>query len=385
MSQIDRRQALALALGVGLAQARTPLGAAPAATAASGSALIPLNYNENPLGPGPKARAAIAASIDEGWRYADGDHLERLVAAIAAHERVTPDRIAVGSGSGELLHILALGWAARGSVTCAWPTFGQLMGFAEKVGATVRRVPLDAQLRHDAAALDAATPTGTGLVYLCNPNNPTGTVLPAAELRELCLTLAARTLVVVDEAYMDLAEPGATESMVDLARGNADVVVLRTFSKVHGLAGLRVGYAIGRPDTIERMRSLELVSPNMPGVVAATASLGDAEFIARSRDSIMADRRRVTAVCRELGMACSDSHGNFVFVRTGMPATEFRDRMRGLGIEVGRPFPPLTDWSRISLGRPEDNTALIAALRAFKAGGAVRKVAATTREARVWS
>jgi histidinol-phosphate aminotransferase len=209
--------------------------------------------------------------------------------------------------------------------------------------------------------------------------------LPGPQLRELCLTLAARTLVVVDEAYMDFVEPGATESMVDLARGNADVVVLRTFSKVHGLAGLRVGYAIGRPDTIERMRSLELVSPNMPGIAAATASLGDTEFVARSRDSIMADRRRVTAACLELGMPCSDSQGNFVFVRTGVPVTEFRERMRGLGIEVGRPFPPLTDWCRISLGRPEDNTALIAALREFKAGRTTRRVAAIMPETRKWS
>jgi histidinol-phosphate aminotransferase len=352
------------------ALADTPLIDAPLAVAATGreGRRILLHYNENPLGPGPKARAALVAAIDEGHRYVD-EHAEQLIGAIAAHESVAPERIALGSGSGELLHMLALGWATRGTVTCAWPTFGQLMTFAEKVGATVRRVPLDAQLRHDAAAIDAATPTGTGLVYLCNPNNPTGTVLPGPQLRELCLTLAARTLVVVDEAYMDFVEPGATESMVDLARGNADVIVLRTFSKLHGLAGLRVGYAIGRPDTIARLRELELTNPNLPGIVAATASLGDREFIARSRDSIMADRRRVTAVCQELGMACSDSHGNFVFVRTGMPATAFRDHMRGLGIEVGRPFPPLTDWSRISLGRPEDNAALLAALRRFKAAG----------------
>ena len=387
MSRIDRRQALALALGAALISPRAKALTVPAA---GGAALIPLNYNENPLGPGPKAREAMIASLGDGWRYADGDPLQRLIAAIAAHEQVAPERIAVGSGSGELLHILALGWATRGSVTCAWPTFGQLMGFAEKVDATVRRVPLDAGLRHDAAAIDAATPTGTSLVYLCNPNNPTGTVLPATQLRELCLTLAARTLVVVDEAYMDFVEPGATESMVDLARGGADVVVLRTFSKLHGLAGLRVGYAIGRPDTIERMRSLELVSPNMPGVVAATASLGDREFIARSRDSVMADRRRVTAACRGLGMECSDSHGNFVFVRTGMSATAFRDRMRGLGIEVGRPFPPLTDWSRISLGLPAQNDELIAALTALKAGGALPSASASEPrdgrpEARLWS
>lgn len=368
MTQLNRRQALALALGAGLSGAGAPAFAASAAgqgAAPRTAGPIPLNYNENPLGPGPRARAAIAAAIDEGYRYAD-DHALRLIDQIAAHEGVAPERIALGSGSGELLHMLALGWAARGSVTCAWPTFGQLMTFAEKVGATVRRVPLDAQLRHDAAAIDAATPTGTGLVYLCNPNNPTGTVLPGPELRDLCLKLAARTLVVVDEAYMDFVAPGATRSMVDLARGGADVVVLRTFSKVHGLAGLRVGYAIGRPDTIERLRSLEMTSPNLPGILAASASLADREFVARSRDITMADRRRVTAVCRELGMECSDSHGNFVFVRTGMEASAFRDRMRGYGIEVGRPFPPLTDWSRISIGRPEENNALIAALRRFK-------------------
>jgi histidinol-phosphate aminotransferase len=243
------------------------------------------------------------------------------------------------------------------------------MAFAEKMGATIRQVSLDSQLRHDADGIDAATTTDTSLVYLCNPNNPTGTVLPAAELEALCLTLAQRTTVVIDEAYMDFVDADATASMAHLVRGGANVVVLRTFSKVHGLAGLRVGYAIGRPDTISRMRSLELVSPNMPGVVAATASLTDREFISRSRASVIADRRRVNAVCQELGMQCSDSYGNFVFVRTGMSATDFRDRMRELGIEVGRPFPPLTDWSRISLGRPEDNLALIAALRTLKRGG----------------
>ena len=372
MSVVSRRQALALALGAGAFAATAAHGAAgTVAVAPRVAGPILLNYNENPLGPGPKARAAIAASIDQGSRYV-GVEGDRLIAAIAAHEAVAPERIALGSGSGELLNMLALGWATRGAVTCAWPTFGQLMSFAGEIGATVRRVPLDARLRHDANAIDEASPAGTGLVYLCNPNNPTGTVLPGASMRELCLRLASRTLVVVDEAYMDFVEPGATESMVGLARGDADVVVLRTFSKLHGLAGLRVGYAIGRPDTIARLRSLEMVSPNLPGIAAATASLGDVEFIEHSRATLMADRRRVTAACRELDMACSDSHGNFVFVRTGWSATEFRDRMRNFGIEVGRPFPPLNDWSRISLGRPEENTALIEALRALRSGRSVR-------------
>lgn len=372
MTAMNRRQALTLALGAGLlptaGAAATGLAASSLPAANETAALrypLRLGFNENPWGPGPKARAAVAAAIDDGCRYAN-EYANRLIAAIAAHEGVPSERICLGSGSGELLHMLALGWAARGTVTCAWPTFAQLMTFAEKHGATIRRVPLDAQLRHDVAALDAATPAGTGLVYLCNPNNPTGTVLPGTKIRELCRTLAARTLVVVDEAYMDLVEPGTTESMIDLARGDANLVVLRTFSKVHGLAGLRVGYAIGRPDLIKKLRSLELASPNVLGLAAATASLGDREFIDRSRESIVADRRRVTVACRELGMECSDSQGNFLFVRTGVPLTEFRTQMKSRGIEVGRPFEPLTDWCRISLGRTAENTALINALKDFK-------------------
>lgn len=370
MRHLDRRQALALALG---ASVFSPLQAADAAAATNTAANaadavrypIGLALNENPWGPGPKARAAVAAAVDDGCRYGI-EYSNRLMAAIAAREGLATERIALGSGSGELLHMLAFGWAARSVVTCAWPTFGQLMGFADKVGAEVRRIPLDASLRHDLAAIDAAAPSGGGLVYLCNPNNPTGTVIDGARLREACRALAARTLVVVDEAYMDLIEPGATESMVDLARGDANVVVLRTFSKVHGLAGLRVGYALGRPDTIKKLRALQMATPNVLGIAAAAASLGDDTFIAASRERIVADRRRVTAACRELGMECSESHGNFVFVRTGVPVTEFRARMREFGIEVGRPFEPLTDWCRISLGRTAENTALIAALRKFK-------------------
>jgi histidinol-phosphate aminotransferase len=376
MQHSDRRRALALALGTGLltpllragggSPLATPDGAATAFGLADDSVSYPirLNFNENPWGPGPAARAAVAAAMDDGCRYANTG---KLIAAIAAREGVQPEQIAIGSGSGELLNMLAFGWAARGVVTCAWPTFDQLMAFAAKAGAEVRRVPLDSSLRHDLAAIEAAAPDDNGLVYLCNPNNPTGTVIEGPRLRAHCRALAQRTLVVVDEAYMDLIEPGATESMVDLVRETANVVILRTFSKVHGLAGLRVGYAISRPEHISRLRELQMASPNVLGLAAATASLADTAFIAASRERIVTDRRRVTAACRKLGMECSDSHGNFVFVRTGVPVAEFRERMRALGIEVGRPFAPLTDWCRISLGRTAENTALIAALAKFRA------------------
>lgn len=363
MAKLDRRQALTLALGAGLLATGHSAGAQPAGS--RGEGLIRLSANENPWGPGPKARAAVAAAIEDGCRYGL-EYSTRLIAAIAILEGVPAERVVIGTGSGELLHMLAFGWATRSTVTCAWPTFGQLMSFAEKVEASVKRVPLDTRLCHDLDALEAATPSGTGLLYLCNPNNPTGTVIPGAKLRDFCREVAARTLVVVDEAYMDLIEPGATESMIDLARGDANVVVLRTFSKVHGLAGLRVGYAIGRPDTIKKLRALQMATPNVLGLAAATASLGDTDFIAKSRAGIIKDRRRVTAACRELGMECSESHGNFVFVRTGVSIKEFRAAMRERNIEVGRPFEPLNDWCRISIGTNDENTALIAALKSFK-------------------
>ncbi|MEY3136296.1 MAG: hypothetical protein RL580_28, partial [Pseudomonadota bacterium] len=236
MTELDRRQALALALGLAALPLRARDAEAPLQYP------IRLSFNENPWGPGPKARAAIVESLVDGSRYG-AQYSTRLIAAIAKQEAVAVERIILGSGSGELLHMLALLMHSRGrAISCAWPTFGQLMGFGEQLGVPVRRVPLDAQLRHDLPALAASVSSDTGLVYVCNPNNPTGTVVSGVALLEFCRQMASRALVVVDEAYMDLIEPGATSSMIELARNHSNVIVLRTFSKIHGLAGLRVGY-----------------------------------------------------------------------------------------------------------------------------------------------
>lgn len=326
-----------------------------------------LSLNENPWGPGPQARAAIIAATDEACRY-PADIQRRLVETIAAKEQVDKGLVALGSGSGELLHMLAFGWCDRGQVVCAWPTFNQLMAFAEKVGSEVRKVPLDAQLAHDLVALAAATTPNTSLLYLCNPNNPTGTVIPGPALRAFCAEMAQRTLVVVDEAYLDLVDEGATESMVDLVRGGANVVVLRTFSKIHGLAGLRVGYAIARPEVAARLRRLQFTTPNVLGLAAATASLGDADYLARTRAALIADRRRITAACDELGLRYAVPQGSFVFLKPGMPADAFRAKMKDKQIEVGRPFEPLLDWSRVSVGTTEETSVFIEALRGVVKG-----------------
>lgn len=365
MNRIDRRSALKFALASSAFATTADLRSAEREVALKFP--LRLSANENPWGPGPAARAALAASVDEACRY-PGEITARLVAAIATKENVSPDRVLIGSGSAELLNMLALGWCMRSRLVSAWPTFNYVHAMAAKLESEVVRVPVDAQLRHDLPAMAAAVTPGTGLVYVCNPNNPTGTVIGANALRDFCRDVGSRTLVAVDEAYLDLADPTATASMIDLVRADANVVVLRTFSKIHGLAGLRVGYALARPDIIRKLRGLQLAIPNGPGHAAALASLGDKDFLAKTRAALLADRARITAACEPLGITCSASQGNFLFMKTGLPLEEFRAKMRAESIEVGRPFEPLLDWCRVTVGTTAETTAFINALRKIVPG-----------------
>ena len=350
MTRLDRRQAITLALAASAAAPLSPALARKALRTPQPAPLrypIRLNANENPWGPGPMARAAIAATTDEASRYGM-DVQARLVEAIAAHEHIEKDRIVIGSGSGELLNMLALAWCERGQLVCAWPTYGQMMTLAEKFGCETRKVPLDAELRHDLGALAAATTPNTSLLYVCNPNNPTGTVVAGAPLLDFCRRMAQRTLVAVDEAYLDLVEEGSTASMASL---------------VHDLAGMRVGYALARPDIAQRLRRLQLATPGILGLAAATASLGDKQFLAETRARLLADRKRVCDALDALKLAYARPQGNFVFVKVGMPVADFRARMREQQIEVGRPFEPLLDWCRITIGTSDETTVFIDALR----------------------
>jgi len=360
---LDRRQILQAGLTL---TALAPWAAAQARKPTRTAALnlpIKISGNENPWGPGPKARAAIAASIDSGSRYGSQSYA-KLIDAIAVKERVDRDRIVLGSGSGELLHVLAIAYCERGQMVCAWPTFNQLPSYAEKLGCEVFKVPVDAALRHDLDALSAATSANTALLYLCNPNNPTGTVLGGPRLLEFAAKMSERTLLVSDEAYLELCEPGATASLVELVRRDANVVVLRTFSKIHGLAGLRIGYAVARPDIAQRLRRFQTVFPNTPGLEAARASLDDREFLDSTYSLLRADRKRICDTCDQLALRYAEPHGNFVFMQVGMPVEKFRAAMKDRRIEVGRSFEPFNDWCRVSVGTSDETTFFLDALRA---------------------
>jgi histidinol-phosphate aminotransferase len=357
---ISRRTAIAS--GAALWFSRAVSAEAPVSSAPPATPSIRLGANENPYGPSPKARAALLACADEACRY-PMEAAREFIAALAALENVKAEQIVIGAGSGELLHMAGTIFAeGGGEIVAPHPTFDQLPSYAAKFGGRIKQVPLDAELRLDLRAMRAAAGTNTRLVYVCNPNNPSGTAHRAAELREFIRALPEATVVLVDEAYIDLTGDPAVTSVVDLARERPNVIVLRTFSKTHGLAGLRVGYAIAQPALAARLRDRQMTSPNVAGIRAARASLDDEEHHKATRARLIADRARVQAKLDELGVRHTRACGNFVFFDTGMPLADFRAAMRARAISIARPFEPFPTWSRVSIGTTAETDALLAAL-----------------------
>lgn len=327
--------------------------------------LVLLDGNENPYGPSPMAREAILESIPLAPRYADSA-VEHLVGLLAAEHRVPVAQILVGTGSGELLKMAGL-YASRGAggeLVAAVPTYEELPGFAAKLGLTVRGVPVDATHRHDPAAMRAAIGPATRAVYVCNPNNPTGTLVARAALEPFIRSVPTTTLVVVDEAYIHLADDPVGSSVASLVGECPNLVVLRTFSKIHGLAGLRVGYGITSPSLAAGLANYALTYPNAVGIAAATASLADHEFLSTTRTALLADRARIEAAIDKAGLARAVSQGNFVFFDTGRSLKLFQDAMLARGIKVGRRFDGYDRWARVTVGTQPEVDRFLAALPA---------------------
>ena len=327
---------------------------------------ILLSGNENPYGPSPAARQAIIASAGEAPRYASSS-IDTLVALIAAREGIPIAQLVVGSGSGELLRMAALlaSTTMPGSelVACR-PTYEELPEFAGRLGLKVQWVAPDAAHRHDLAAMRAAVTQRTSLVYVCNPNNPTGTAVTRDALEAFVRSVPATTTVIVDEAYIDFVDGAGVGTVAALVHKVPNLIVLRTFSKIHGLAGLRIGYSISSAAVAKRFADLSLVWPNTTGIDAALASYNDRAFLESTRDAILADRARVHAKLDGLGLQHTAAQGNFVFFDTGMPVQQFRDRLLARGIKVGRPFDGYDTWSRTTIGRREEVDLFLAALPA---------------------
>ena len=360
LSRRDLLTASALLLGAPGAAWRAA-GSEPAA--AAGKPII-LCWNENPYGPSPAARAAAGEAIGSSCRYPD-DELDPLVEALAARDGVGADQIVTGTGSGELLRALGMLYARNGGeIVAAQPTYTELTRYAEGCGAKLAFVPVDRELRLDLAAMHAAVSARTRAVYLCNPNNPTGTALPAADIRAFVAALPDSVTAIVDEAYLDFAVGPGVASVADLTRGPQRVVVLRTFSKIHGMAGIRFGYAIARADVAKEIAAARMTTPNVFAVRAARASLGDQAFLSDCRRRILASRVRITTELARLKLRYAEPQGNFVFFDTGMPLERFTELMRARNILVGRRFAPYDSWCRITIGTEPEVDAFLAALPA---------------------
>ena len=326
-----------------------------------------LCWNENPYGPSPAARIALNGTVSHACRYPERE-IGLLQNALVAKEGLGADQIMTGSGSGELLSALgALIGREGGELVVAEPTFLELPAYAQRTGATVKNVPVDALLCHDLNAMRAAVGDKTRMIYLCNPNNPTGTTLPAARIRGFVDSLPEHVTTVVDEAYLEFVDDPSVRSVTDLVRSGKRVVVLRTFSKIHGMAGVRCGYAMGQADMIQRMTDVRMSTPNIFAMRAALASLGDHAFLTDTRRRVIASRRRITAELDRLGMPYAKAQGNFVFFDTGMPIGTFQERMRARHILVGRRFPPFDNWCRITIGTEPQVDTFLAALRGIAA------------------
>jgi histidinol-phosphate aminotransferase len=273
----------------------------------------------------------------------------------------------MGGGSTEMFSIACLAYGGAGKqVLVAEPTYSGFVSYVERIGGKLVRVPVNDRWETDLGAM-AHRVTGTSLVYICNPNNPTGTVVNGAKLNEFCAKQAREHMVLVDEAYFELQDAAQQAGMVELVRQNANVIVLRTFSKIFGLAGLRVGYAIARPDIIAELRRWQTTfcAVNRLGIVAARAAYLDSEHIELSRQRVAAARQQLYPVLEQLGhKPILNSQANFIAFEAKGGSPELINRLRSeynIGV---RPFEFLgKSWVRISMGTREEMVSVATALR----------------------
>jgi histidinol-phosphate aminotransferase len=331
--------------------------------------IVKLASNENPLGPSPKAAAALAAVVhDIHHRYPDGASFE-LKRAIAGKLGVPSNMVVLGNGSNEILEVLAQLFLGKGhEAVYAWPAFVVYRLATLAHGARGVEVPLAPGLRHDLPAMAAAVTKKTRLVFVGNPNNPTGTWVTREELVSFLETLPPRALPVLDEAYFEYARdlPGFPDG-VELARQGHDLCVLRTFSKVYGLAGLRVGYGV-MPEKVaalyEKVR--QPFNINRAGQEAALAALGDDDFVRRSVAGNRAGMEWLTRELTALGLPVTPSAGNFLLFSLGARSgKEVFGRLLRRGVIV-RPVDNygLPHHLRVTVGTPGENVVFLEALRA---------------------
>lgn len=320
-----------------------------------------LVFNENPYGPAPSAIRAMAETADKGCYYTFGIG-PKLAATIADRFRVRPDQVSLGNGSFELLSAAALDWGAQGPIVCPELMFDEPLRQAEAAGAKIVRVPLGADMGVDLAAIADRARHGASMVYLCNPNNPTGMVIDPAALRAFIRAIDPRVTVLIDEAYNELTDNPAQSSVADLVREGRNVIISRTFSKIYGMAGLRVGYTISSADHAQRIqRHLMTIGVNNAGLAAALASYNDEGFMRFSKERVVEARTILLGAIKRAGLRVLPSQANFLFVEVP-DADALQKAMAAKGVIIRGAYDKWPRWSRVSTGKIEHVQRYAAAL-----------------------
>lgn len=379
---MDRRGFVTTGIAAGLAGAGGTTAALETALRRSGpwwsprssdaDGIIKLSSNENPLGIAPAAREAVLGSLDIANRY-PGELRGEMTRALARKHGVPEGSVILGAGSTEILQMAVQAYEApRVRLVIAEPTFEDVPRYQRPFAYELEAVPLTTTHAHDLDRMRGVAERARrpSIVYLCNPNNPTGTLTSCRDTDAWIEDAPETTLFLVDEAYFEYADDPGYWSALPWIQDRPNVIVVRTFSKIYGMAGMRLGFGFAHPDTAQRLREfMSSNNANQLALAAGLASLADAELEPRSVGINQEARTIVHRTLAELDLEVLPSHTNFVMHRIQGSLSDYRSRMLERGIRVGRDFPPMLEWNRLSLGLPEEMEQWSEAIRDFRRHG----------------
>ncbi len=314
-----------------------------------------LSRNENPYGPSKSALKMLEYASSKGAYYTSQGAVMDLKKMIADKWGLTPDHVALTTGSGEALSAIAMIYGPKGPIVAPRLFWDTTALYAKRLGmAEIDRVPLTAGMDVDLPGIEAKVTEATGLVQLCNPNNPTGLVTPADVIKPAVKRMAAKTTVIVDEAYMELADAPVESSCMDLVKEGHNVIVTRTFSKIYGMAGIRMGYAIAAPEVAQKIQMTAMSWSPCTSYAAALGCYEDEKFIEFSKGKIVEARQMVMTTLDSLGLEYLPSQTNFVYFKSGKEANDVQKAFAAKKISVRGQYMDYNEWTRVSMGFIED-------------------------------
>ena len=368
MSISRRRFAQLLGAGAAVAVVRPRLSFAKptqsvGTSPTAGGNIVRLSANENPYGPSPKALQAMTDSFSLSCRYPD-EHNNVLIEKLAKLNDVSHDQILLGDGSSEILKLCADTFTGktRGTLVAADPTFEPILQQAGLNGAEVVKVPLTASFAHDLPKMLSAAKRG--LIYVCNPNNPTASITPKNELADFIGKTHRETTILVDEAYFHYANSPDYESVIPLVKDHPNLIVSRTFSKIYGMAGLRCGYCIAQKETLDQMRARQMWdSVNIMALAAAGASLDDPDQVPNGQRLISEAKVFTIGELDKLGYKTIPSQANFIMFDCKRPVVPLIQALKQNNVHVGRLFPALPNHMRLTIGKKSEMETFLGALK----------------------